>query len=165
MSDPSDRFQPGRMTPEITLVTPPGRSINLGSRRNRNNMLLVFLSEIGIQETSPLIKALTLEEGEFQEEATEVFVIAASPEAAETLDRSYPEAPFLIVHQSRGQQYEITNPIPEVRLAAVLALVDRFGEIISTWRLATTDLTDDVIRENIADALAEVRFIELQCPE
>jgi len=165
MPDPSDRFQPGRMLPEIILITPPGRSLNLGSRRNRNNLLLVFLSESTSQDSSPLLDALIETEREFEDEATEVFVITASAHLAELLDRSYPEAPFLIVHPSSTAPLGRASPAREERFPAVLMLVDRFGEIISMWRLITADLTSDAVREKIADALAEVRFIELQCPE
>jgi hypothetical protein len=164
MADSAYRLIPGRMMPEVTLVTRQGRSINLGASRNRNNLLLVFLGAEAIQKAQPFMQALAQTEAEFTAETTEVFVIVPSHELVEAADDAYPEIPFLIVHQ-RPMQAEIMDPTGDAVYPAAFVLVDRFGEIISTWRLAIKDLAAEAVQRTIRDALAEVRFIELQCPE
>lgn len=145
---------PGRCLPDARIRTSEGELLSLSDFKGRFNLLLVFARE----SAHPALDLLARRYEEVRQREAEVIVLLqCDPDDAGRL-RQMRGWPFVVGSDGDGSVARRLGG--GLTSETLLCVTDRWGEIF--W---VSPLPAREAEERIAEALAWLDFIEIQCPE
>lgn len=150
--------RPGFMIRDFTLVSSRGESVRFSSFRGSSNLVVMFL---GYSDAMRIfLEDVARHAGAFEEEDTIVVaVLPYGPEESKSATAKC--SPLIVLHDKTHAVYRLSGATDDNgRLAPLVYLTDRFGEIAATYVAPGHSMPP-----SIQEILSALEFVNHQCPE
>ncbi len=149
----------GMQMPNWRFTSPEGETVAMEDFRHRCNLVVALLGAADQPTAAPMLDALAARAADFAfEDATALAVVRGNAGTAALADRVPAEAAgrLMVVADAAG----LLQNEP-----SALYIVDRYGQICAAQALPAAPVDDETAAHAVEEAVAWLRFVNLQCPE
>ncbi len=152
--------QPGEVLPYFELPSSQAEAVSPWRYKGRRNLVLVFTRDGDCEPCRKLLDSFGQRYGELVAEEAEVLgIVPLSQPQTRQLAQAL-GLPFPLLADEDGS-VRLRYGAPNDRLAGFVYVADRFGELQERWPVEPEQSPQRAVDE----ALACLRFVEIQCPE